>query len=79
MRPQRSVANGIRKRASNEAARARPEIEDRAQTRIDVKRGDVGKAQQSLSRAIELNPLSPRMIRLEQIRNEKAAAGQHSQ
>jgi len=38
MRPQRSVANGIRKRASNEAARARPEIEDRAQTRIYVKR-----------------------------------------
>ena len=71
MRPQRSVANGIRKRASNEAARARPEIEDRAQTRIDVKRGDVGKAKQSLSRAIALNPRSWRMIQLEHTLNEK--------
>jgi len=43
-------------------------------TRIDVKRGDVGKAEQSLRRAIELNPRSPRMIQLEQILNEKAAA-----
>ena len=31
-------------------------------TRIDVKRGEVGKAKQSLRRTIELNPRSPRMI-----------------
>ena len=76
MRPQRSVANGIsiRKRASNEAARARPEIEDRAQTRIDVKRGEIVKAKQSLRRAIELNPRSARMIQLERTLNAKAPA-----
>jgi hypothetical protein len=39
-------------------------------TRIDVKRGEVGKAKQSLSRAIELNPRSLRMIQLEQILNK---------
>ena len=33
-------------------------------TRIYVKQGEVGKAKQSLNRAIELNPLSPRMIQL---------------
>jgi hypothetical protein len=43
-------------------------------TRIDVKRGEVGKAKQSLRRTIELNPRSPRMIQLEQILNEKAPA-----
>jgi len=43
-------------------------------TRIDVKRGEVGEAKQSLKRAIELNPRSPRMIQLEQILNEKAPA-----
>ncbi len=47
-------------------------------TRIDVKRGEIGKAKQSLSRAIELNPRSPRMIQLESTLNEKAAAAPHS-
>jgi Flp pilus assembly protein TadD len=35
--------------------------------RIDVKRGEIDKAKQSLNRAIELNPRSPRMAQLEQI------------
>ena len=47
-------------------------------TRIDVKRGEVGKAKQSLQRAIELNPRSPRMAQLERILNEKAPAAPRS-
>jgi multisubunit Na+/H+ antiporter MnhB subunit len=47
-------------------------------TRIDVKRGDVGKAKQSLRRAIELNPRSARMIQLERTLNEKVAAAPRS-
>jgi tetratricopeptide (TPR) repeat protein len=43
-------------------------------TRIDVKRGDTSAAKESLSRAIELNPRSPRMIQLERALNEKAPA-----
>lgn len=47
-------------------------------TRIDVKQGEIGKAKQSLSRAIELNPRSWRMIQLERTLNEKAPAAPRS-
>jgi O-antigen ligase len=47
-------------------------------TRIDVKRGEIDKAKQSLNRAIELNPRSPRMIQLKHTLDEKAAAAPHS-
>jgi O-antigen ligase len=43
-------------------------------TRIDVKRGEIGKAITSLKRAIQLNPRSPRMIQLAQILKGKATA-----
>ena len=43
-------------------------------TRIDVKRGEVGKAKHSLRRDIEFNPRSWRMIQLERTLNEKAPA-----
>ena len=43
-------------------------------TRIDVRRGEVDKAKQSLRLAIELIPRSWRMIQLERTLNEKSPA-----